>query len=218
MSELPTGTVTLLFSDVEGSTRHLLTLGPQYEQALADHRRLLRDAFARAGGREVNTQGDSFLVAFTGARDALAAAVDGQRSLAAHTWPGDRPLRVRMGIHTGEPVVREGDYVGLDVHRAARISAAAHGGQVLVSAATRQLLGDEPLPDVRLQDLGEHLLKDLPAPERLSTGAARRRSTTPRIRRRSSSRGKGAKGRSSSRSCGRRSRSATRTSTSSGSS
>jgi predicted ATPase/class 3 adenylate cyclase len=169
MSELPTGTVTLLFSDVEGSTRHLLTLGPQYEQALADHRRLLRDAFARAGGREVNTQGDSFLVAFTGARDALAAAVDGQRSLAAHTWPGDRPLRVRMGIHTGEPVVREGDYVGLDVHRAARISAAAHGGQVLVSAATRQLLGDEPLPDVRLQDLGEHLLKDLPAPERIFT-------------------------------------------------
>ena len=167
MSELPTGTVTLLFSDVEGSTRHLLNLGERYEQALADHRQLLREAFARVGGREVNTQGDSFLVAFRRARDAVAAAVEGQRSLDAHSWPEDRPLRVRMGIHTGEPAVREDDYVGLDVHRVARISAAAHGGQVLVSDATRRLLGDEPLPDVHLRDLGEHLLKDLPAPERL---------------------------------------------------
>ncbi len=169
MSDLPTGTVTLLFSDVEGSTRHLLKLGAQYEQALADHRRLLREAFARVGGREVNTQGDSFLVAFRRARDAVAAAVAGQRSLGAHSWPEDRPLRVRMGIHTGEPAVREDDYVGLDVHRVARISSAAHGGQVLVSDATHQLLGDEPLPDVHLRDLGEHLLKDLPAPERLFT-------------------------------------------------
>ena len=169
MSELPTGTVTLLFSDVEGSTRHLLKLGAHYEQALADHRRLLREAFARSSGREVNTQGDSFLVAFGRARDALAAAVDGQRSLGAHSWPEDRPLRVRMGIHTGDPAVREDDYVGLDVHRVARICAAAHGGQVLVSRATHQLLGDEPLPDVHLRDLGDHLLKDLPAPERLFT-------------------------------------------------
>jgi predicted ATPase/class 3 adenylate cyclase len=169
MSELPTGTVTLLFSDVEGSTRHLLKLGEQYEQALADHRRLLREAFARVGGREVNTQGDSFLVAFRRARDAVAAAVEGQRSLDAHRWPEDRPLRVRMGIHTGEPAVREDDYVGLDVHRVARIGSAAHGGQVLVSDTTHRLLGDEPLPDVHLRDLGEHLLKDLPAPERLFT-------------------------------------------------
>jgi predicted ATPase/class 3 adenylate cyclase len=169
MSELPTGTVTLLFCDVEGSTRHLLKLGKRYEEALADHRRLLREAFARAGGREVNTQGDSFLVAFRRARDAMAAAIEGQRSLDAHSWPEDRPLRVRMGIHTGEPVVREDDYVGLDVHRVARISSAAHGGQVLVSDATQRLLGDDPLPDVHLRDLGEHLLKDLPAPERLFT-------------------------------------------------
>jgi predicted ATPase/class 3 adenylate cyclase len=167
MSELPTGTVTLLFSDVEGSTRHLQHLGVQYQQALADHHRLLREAFARAGGREIDTQGDAFLVVFARARDAVAAAVDGQRALAAHSWPDDRPLRVRMGIHTGEPALTDEGYVGLDMHRAARICTAAHGGQVLLSRTTHDLLAADPLPDVHARDLGEHLLKDIQAPERL---------------------------------------------------
>src|SRR6266545_6152141 len=139
MRQLPTGTVTFLFSDIEGSTRLLQALGERYAEALADHRRLLRASFARHGGVEVDTQGDSFFVAFPDPTDAIAAAEEGQRSLAEHSWPED-DLRVRMGLHTGEPLVTDGHYVGIDVHRGARIAAAAHGGQVVVSERTRQLV------------------------------------------------------------------------------
>jgi predicted ATPase/class 3 adenylate cyclase len=153
---LPSGTVTFLFTDVEGSTRLLNDLGERYADLLGDHRRILRESFARHGGFEVDTQGDAFFVAFTRASDALAAAADGQVALR------EGPIRVRMGIHTGEPVVTNEGYIGIDVHRAARIAAAGHGGQVLLSQATRDLVSAE---DVR--DLGEHRLKDLSAPERV---------------------------------------------------
>jgi predicted ATPase len=157
MRDLPSGTVTFLFTDIEGSTRLLQELGDEYVDALAEHRRLLRDAFERHGGVEVDTQGDAFFVAFARAADAVAAADDGQRAL------DGGPIRVRMGIHTGEPLLTEEGYVGMDVHRAARIAAAGHGGQILVSQTTRELLGDSPA----LRDLGDHRLKDLSAPQRL---------------------------------------------------
>jgi class 3 adenylate cyclase len=123
MRELPTGTVTFLFTDIEGSTRLLRELGDAYAEALAEHRRLLREAFTVHGGVEVDTQGDAFFVAFARARDAVAAAVDAQRALAS------RPIQVRMGIHTGEPLRTDEGYVGMDIHRGARIAAAGHGGQ-----------------------------------------------------------------------------------------
>ena len=130
MRDLPVGTVTFLFTDVEGSTRLLHDLGERYADALADHRRLLREAFGRHGGVEVDTQGDAFFYAFARASDALAAAEAGCRAL------GGGPIRVRIGLHTGEPVVTDEGYVGLDVHKGARIAAAGHGGQVLLSEAT----------------------------------------------------------------------------------
>ncbi|HSD81714.1 MAG TPA: adenylate/guanylate cyclase domain-containing protein, partial [Solirubrobacteraceae bacterium] len=164
---LPVGTVTLLFTDIEGSTRLLDRLGDRYAGVLADHRRLLRDAFAAAGGAEVDTQGDAFFVAFARAGDAVRAAVAAQRALVAHPWPGGMAVRVRMGIHSGEPATTGDGYVGLDVHRGARICAAGHGGQVLVSGSTRALLGDRPGGGIAWRDLGDHRLKDLPAPERL---------------------------------------------------
>src|SRR6059058_1631836 len=136
MRELPTGTVTFLFTDIEGSTKLLQELGDAYADALAEHRRVLRNAFAAHGGVEVDTQGDAFFVAFARAADAVAAARDGQAALA------DGPIRVRMGLHTGEAVVTEEGYVGLDVHRGARIAAVGHGGQVLVSQTTRELVPD----------------------------------------------------------------------------
>jgi predicted ATPase/class 3 adenylate cyclase len=154
--ELPSGTVTFLFTDVEGSTRLLHELGDAYADLLADHRRSLRDVFARHGGVEVDTQGDAFFVAFSRARDALTAAGEAQRAL------NDGPIRVRMGLHTGEPLLTEEGYVGIDVHRAARIAAVGHGGQTLVSQSTRDLVGPE-----QLRDLGRHRLKDLTAPERI---------------------------------------------------
>jgi predicted ATPase/class 3 adenylate cyclase len=156
MRDLPSGTVTFLFTDVEGSTRLLQELGNRYADVLAEHRRALREAFTRHGGVEVDTQGDAFFVAFAKASDALAAAADARAALA------DGPFRVRMGLHTGEPVVTEEGYVGIDVHRAARIAAAGHGGQILVSQSTRELAGADGL-----RDLGEHRLKDLTAPERI---------------------------------------------------
>src|SRR3954447_3796803 len=155
MSALPQGTVTFLFTDVEGSTRLLHELGDAYADALAEHRRVLRDAFARHAGVEVDTQGDAFFVAFARASDALAAAGDGQAGL-------DGRIKVRMGVHTGEPLVTDEGYVGIDVHRAARIAAVGHGGQVLVSQSTRDLVTTDGL-----QDLGEHRLKDLTAPEHI---------------------------------------------------
>jgi len=161
---LATGTVTLLFTDIEGSTRLLRELGDRYEQVLGDQRRLLRGAFNARNGTEVDTAGDGFFYAFPRARDALQAAVEGQQALGRHEWPVS--LRVRMGMHTGEPLSSGTGFVGLDVHRAARIMAAAHGGQILISQATRELARDLP-PEITLADLGEHMLKDLPAPEHL---------------------------------------------------
>jgi DNA-binding SARP family transcriptional activator/class 3 adenylate cyclase len=167
MAELPSGTVTFLFTDIEGSTQLVKRLRGGYAELLADHQRILRGSFEEAGGHEIDTQGDSFFVAFRRAGDAVAAAVAGQRGLAAHEWPKGVELKVRMGLHTGEPSVGGERYVGLAVHRAARVGAAAHGGQVLVSAVTRGLV-EEDLPDgVSLRDLGEHGLKGLDRPERL---------------------------------------------------
>jgi YVTN family beta-propeller protein len=166
--ELPSGTVTFLFTDIEGSTRLLKELGPRYGDALAEHQRILRAAVAAHGGREVDTQGDSFFVAFGRAKDAVAAAVDAQRDLAAHTWPDGAAVKVRMGLHTGEPRVGGERYVGLGVHKAARIAAAGHGGQVLLSRTTRELVEDELPTGVTIRDLGERRLKDLDRPERLS--------------------------------------------------
>ncbi|MBA3736204.1 MAG: hypothetical protein H0W90_13590 [Actinobacteria bacterium] len=154
--DLPSGTVTFLFTDVEGSTRLLQELGDGYAPLLAEHRQALRDVFLRHRGVEVDTQGDAFFVAFARASDALAAAAAGREALS------DGPIGVRMGLHTGEPLVIDEGYVGIDVHRAARIASAGHGGQVLVSQATRDLVGAEGL-----RDMGEHRLKDLSAPERI---------------------------------------------------
>jgi predicted ATPase/class 3 adenylate cyclase len=157
VSDLPSGTVTFLFTDIEGSTRLLHDLGAErYAGALAGHRRVLRESFARHGGVEVDTQGDAFFVAFPTAPGALAAAADALEGLASG------PIRVRMSVHTGTPYLAEEGYVGVDVHRAARIAACGHGGQVLVSASTAALVGTEGL-----RDLGEHRLKDLSAPERI---------------------------------------------------
>jgi class 3 adenylate cyclase len=140
MAELPRGTVTFLFTDIEGSTRLLKQLGERYGAARADHHRILRAAFEEHGGQEIDTQGDAFFVAFQRAKDAVAAAAAAQRALAAHEWPDGATLRVRMGMHTGEPAVSEEGYLGLGVHRAARICSAGHGGQVLLSQATVALL------------------------------------------------------------------------------
>ena len=139
-SAIPTGTVTFLFTDIEGSTRLLERLRQEYADLLAEQRRLLRAAFAEWNGFEVDTQGDSFFVAFPRAVDALQCTVEAQRAIAAHTWPQGVQLRVRMALHTGEPLVQRTGYVGMDVHRAARIGSAAHGGQVLVSGSTRELV------------------------------------------------------------------------------
>ena len=166
MTDLPAGRVTFLFTDIEGSTRLLRALGDQYAEVLTEHRRLLRAAFLRHGGFEVDTQGDSFFVVFSDPGEGLAAAEEAQQSLFAHDWP-EGELRVRMGLHTGEPLVTDGHYVGIDVHRAARIAAAAHGGQVIVSEYTSELVSDGRGSALTLRDLGPHNLKDLPEPERL---------------------------------------------------
>ncbi|HET6666586.1 MAG TPA: adenylate/guanylate cyclase domain-containing protein [Intrasporangium sp.] len=166
MSPLPRGTLTLLFSDIEGSTSLLTGLGPRWGQALSAHRTILRDAFGKHGGQEVGTEGDSFFVVFTSATEAVAAAVDAQRGLAEHDWPEGRSLRVRIGLHTGEPQAHEDNYIGIDIHRAARIMATAHGGQIVISQATHALVS-EALPGELVLDLGWHRLKDLTEPEHL---------------------------------------------------
>ena len=163
----PTGTVTMLFTDVEGSTRLLKQLGERYGGMLAEHRRLLREAVAAHGGREMDTQGDAFFVAFPRARNAVEAAVEAQRALAAQAWPEGVECRVRMGLHTGEPAVGEEGYHGMGVHRGARICAAGHGGQILLSNTTRELAEDELPAGVALRDLGEQWLKDIDRPERI---------------------------------------------------
>ena len=147
MTSLPTGTVTFLFTDVAGSTRLLREHGAGYADLLSEHRRVLRAAFEQANGVEVDTQGDAFFVAFGRASDAVAAAESARAGLAGGL------VEVRMGIHTGEPIVTDEGYVGLDVHRAARIAGAAHGGQIVLSQTTRGFLD----VDVLLRDLGEHL-------------------------------------------------------------
>ena len=149
MAELPTGVVTLLFTDIEGSTKLLQQLGDLYAEILSQHRRLLRATFATLRGHEVDTQGDSFFVVFPRAVDAVRAAVAAQQEIATHSWPEGVTFGTRMGLHTGEPQVGAGNYVGLDVHRAARLMAAGHGGQVLLSQAT-QILG---LSNIRLAAL-----------------------------------------------------------------
>jgi class 3 adenylate cyclase len=168
VSELPTGTVTFLFTDVEGSARLVQRLRDRWREVHAEHRRLLREAFAGANGREVDTQGDSFFVAFPRARDGVAAAAAAQRALAAQAWPDGVDVRVRMGLHTGEPSVGDEGYLGMDVIRGARICAAANGGQVLVSDATRALVDWDELDGISLLDVGEHRLRDIRRPERLS--------------------------------------------------
>jgi YVTN family beta-propeller protein len=167
MAELPAGTVTFLFTDIEESTRLLKQLRERYEEALAEHDRILRTVIAEAGGHVVDTQGDAFFAAFPRARAAIAAAVAAQRALAGATWPEGVAVKVRMGIHTGEPAVGSDRYVGIGVHRASRICSAAHGGQVLLSGATREIVEDELPSDSELRDLGEHRLKDIDRPEHL---------------------------------------------------
>jgi DNA-binding NarL/FixJ family response regulator/class 3 adenylate cyclase len=159
VSALPTGIVALLFTDVEGSTRLVQELGDAYPAAMAEHRRLIREAVERHGGHEVDARGDETFVVFASTRDALHAAADAQRALAG------QPLRVRMGLHTGEPTQAEAGYVGLDVNRAARICAAGHGGQVLVSQSAHDLLSS--VEEAEWRDLGEHELRGLPRAERI---------------------------------------------------
>ena len=167
MAGLPTGTVTFLFTDIEGSTRLLQELGDRYAAVRDEHAAIVRQAIEAGGGVEVSTEGDSFFVAFPSPVGAVRAAVAAQRGLAAHDWPPGRPVRVRMGLHTGEGVLGGDNYVGLDVNRAARIAAAGHGGQVLVSDATRGLVAHALPEGVSFRDLGAHRLKDIAQPEHL---------------------------------------------------
>ena len=162
MPELPTGTVTFVFTDVEGSTRFVRDLGDAYVGVVADHRRLVREALRQRDGYEVDCRGDEFLLAFQKPTDAVETAVAIQRSHNSHTWPGERPVRVRIGIHTGTPAIEDDDYVGLDVHWVARLSAAGHGGQVLLSQASVEIL-----PGIEVKDLGEHELRGLGSRERI---------------------------------------------------
>jgi predicted ATPase/class 3 adenylate cyclase len=167
MLKIPTGTVTFLFTDIEGSTQLLHRFGDRYADLLAQHQIILRAAIAKHDGYEVSTEGDAFFVAFARASDGLATAADAQRELFAYAWPENGTVLVRMALHTGEPICSGNNYTGLDVHRTARISHAAHGGQVLISAATRILIGNRFPEGSRLRDLGEHRLKDLELPEHL---------------------------------------------------
>jgi DNA-binding NarL/FixJ family response regulator/class 3 adenylate cyclase len=162
MARAPTGTVTFLFTGVEDSTGLLRELGAAYSGVIADHRRLVRSAVEERSGYEVDCRGDEFFLAFARPDDAVETAIAIQREHEAHAWPGKRRVRVRMGIHTGEPAVEEDDYVGLDVHHVARLCSVGHGGQVLLSQATL-----DAVDDLEVKDLGEHELKGLPRGERV---------------------------------------------------
>ncbi|MBA3329430.1 MAG: response regulator [Actinobacteria bacterium] len=164
MSDLPRGTVTLLFTDIEASTALVQRLGESYAEVLVDHRRLVRGAAEGAGGVEIECRADELFIAFPSARDAVSAAVEAQRALLDHPWPAEVDLRVRMGLHTGEPIVRDDAYLGVDVHRAARICSAGHGGQILLSQTTHDLVADG---DLGIEELGEHELRGLPGRERI---------------------------------------------------
>ena len=167
MPTLPAGTVTFVFTDIEGSTALLKELGDRYGEVLAQHRRLVRDTFGAAGGIEIDTQGDAFFFAFPRAREAVTAAVGVQRSHAAADWPDGGTVRVRIGLHTGEPAVGDEGYLGLDVVRAARICTVARGGNVLISETTRALVGSSLPEGVSVFPLGERHLKGLDEPERV---------------------------------------------------
>ncbi len=167
MSALPTGTVTFVFTDIEGSTRLIQRLGAGHREVLETHNLLLRKAISESGGIEVGERGDGFFFVFISACDAAKAAAQVQRSLAEYSWPPEGTVRVRIGIHTGEGVLGGDNYMGLEVHRAARIGTAGHGGQVVLSEATATLLRDNLPTDLSLRDLGCHRLKDLPQTERL---------------------------------------------------
>jgi predicted ATPase/class 3 adenylate cyclase len=182
IGSLPAGVITFLFTDIEGSTRLLTDIGDSaYSSALMLHRSLVEAAAAAEGGVVVSYEGDAVFAAFASAGGAIRAAVEAQRSIATHVWDGG-DVRVRMGIHTGEAQVLDGDYVGIEVHRAARVGAAAHGGQVVVTDATRTLAG-EPGDGIGLRDLGEHRLKDFARPERLfQVDAAGLEDTFPALR------------------------------------
>ena len=163
----PSGTVTFLFTDIEGSTRLLQRLGDEYAQMLADQRGILRSVTEQFAGYEVDTQGDSIFIVFERATQAVQAAAEAQRRIAAYSWPGKERLHIRMGLHTGEPRLGPTGYVGLDVHRASRISSCGHGGQVLLSESTRALVEGKLEGGLDLRDLGAHRLKDLQLPEQL---------------------------------------------------
>ena len=167
MTPLPSGTVTFVFSDIEGSTALMKRLKDRYPELIAAHRQIVRDVFELHGGVEIDTQGDAFFFAFARARDAVAAAADVQREHAKHPWPDGETVRVRMGLHTGEPAVGEEGYHGVDVVRAARLSATGQGGQVLLSETTRALLGSALPEGVSVQAVGERHLKDMDEPERV---------------------------------------------------
>src|SRR5207302_63754 len=167
MLTAPTGTVTLLFTDIQGSTQLLRRLGDRYPGILAEHHTILRATLAKHGGYEVSTDGDAFFVTFSRATDGIAAAACAQREFAQHSWPENASLSVRMALHTGEPGCSGKDYTGLDIHRAARIRDAAHGGQVLISAATKILTGNRVPGEITFRDLGKHRLKDLEHPEHI---------------------------------------------------
>ena len=167
MSALPTGTVTFFFSDIEGSTRLIQRLGEGYPQVLLAHHTVLRQALAANGGHELRTEGDSFFIVFDSALQACAGAAAAQKALHAHPWPDGGEVRIRIGLHTGEATLVGNEYLGLDVHRAARVASAGHGGQVLVSETTRALVDHALPPGLTLKDLGLHRLKDLAQPERL---------------------------------------------------
>lgn len=162
----PSGTITFLFTDIEGSTRLLEKMGDQYAVALSEHHEILRASIQKWNGREMDTQGDAFFVTFTRAIDAVQCAAEAQRTLASHAWPEGESLRVRMGLHTGEPMISSTGYVGMDVHRAARLGDAGHGGQILLSQTTRELIIQDLPEGMAIRDLGEHRLKDMkyPAP------------------------------------------------------
>ena len=167
MPELPGGTVTFVFTDIEDSTDLLKRLGDDYRAVLTTHRRIVRETFVARDGIEIDTQGDAFFFVFPRARDAVTAAVEATRAHAAETWPGEVDVRVRMGLHTGEPAVHEEGYVGLDVVRAARICTVGRGGQILLSETTRALLGSGLPEGVSVFPLGQRNLRGIDEPERV---------------------------------------------------
>jgi class 3 adenylate cyclase/catechol 2,3-dioxygenase-like lactoylglutathione lyase family enzyme len=164
---LPAGTVTFLFSDIEGSTKLARDLGDGYASVLDEHARILRAAFESHEGHEIDTQGDSFFVAFPRAKSAVLAAATAQRALSEHSWPGGAELRVRIGLHTGEAAITDDRYLGVAVHHASRVCSAGHGGQVLLSQSTTAVLEDERLDGIEVCELGHHHLDGFEQPERI---------------------------------------------------